>query len=231
MVHLRAAAAGWVADDASSMGAALAYYCLFSIAPIVIIALAVVGSVAGPDVAQQQVLSQIPSLVGTSGAAAVRDLVLSAHYSSQKGIAALVGVIAALVGATSVFQELQQALEKIWKSPAAPKTVVWRRFLRVRVLSIGLLVGIGFLLLVSLLASAALNAFSHWLGGLSHRALAVDLLFCSDIFVWRRVYLRVCLRSRLESEPDAARRTQKDRRRHFYIRALGLDDGRPPSCG
>lgn len=169
---LRAAAAGWVADDASSMGAALAYYCLFSIAPIVIIALAVVGSVAGPDVAQQQVLSQIPSLVGTSGATAVRDLVLSAHYSSQKGIAAVVGVIAALVGATSVFQELQQALEKIWKSPAAPKTVVWRRFLRVRVLSIGLLVGIGFLLLVSLLASAALNAFSHWLGGLLPPLLA-----------------------------------------------------------
>jgi len=162
---LRTAAAGWVADDAASMGAALAYYCLFAIAPILIIALAVVGSVVGPDTAQRQVLSQIPSLVGTSGAAAVRDLVLSAHYSSQRGIAAVIGVIAAIVGATSVFQELQQALEKIWKSPAVANSEVWWRFVRVRFLSIGLLVGIGFSLLVSLLASAALNAFSHWLSG------------------------------------------------------------------
>lgn len=158
------AAAAWVSDDASSMGAALAYYSLFSIAPVLIIALAIVGYVFGPEVAQQQVLSQLPDLVGTSGALAVRDLVLSAHYSNQKGLAALIGIIALIVGASSVFQELQLALEKIWKTPEVTPSVAWWRFVRGRMLSLGLVLGIGFLLLVSLVASAALNAVSHWLG-------------------------------------------------------------------
>lgn len=159
------AAAAWVSDDASSMGAALAYYSLFSIAPVLIIALAIVGYVFGPEVAQQQVLSQLPDLVGTGGAVAVRDLVVSAHYSNQNGIAALIGIITLIVGATSVFQELQQALEKIWKTPEITPRIAWWRFIRGRVLSLGLVLGIGFLLLVSLVASAALSAASRWLGG------------------------------------------------------------------
>lgn len=155
----------WVSDDASSMGAALAYYSLFSIAPVLVIALSIVGYVFGPEVAQQQVLSQLPDLVGTSGATAVRDLLLSAHYSNQKGLAALIGIITLLIGATSVFQELQLSLEKIWKTPEGRPGVAWWRIIRGRMLSLGLLLGIGFLLLVSLVASAALNAASHWLGG------------------------------------------------------------------
>ncbi len=162
---IRKAAAAWVADRASSMGAALAYYTLFSIAPVLIIALAIVGYVFGAEVAQQRVLSELPALLGEGGAAAVRDLVLSAHYSNQKGVAAFIGIIALIVGAMSVFQELQQALETIWKTPEVAHKVAWWRFVRARMLSLGLVLGIGFLLLVSLLASAALGAVNHWLGG------------------------------------------------------------------
>jgi membrane protein len=162
---VRKAAAAFISDHAASMGAALAYYTLFSIAPVLIIALAIVGYVFGAEVAQQRVLAELPALLGEGGAAAVRDLVLSAHYSNQKGLAAIIGVIALVAGAMSVFQELQQALEKIWKTPEVARSVAWWRFVRARMLSLGLVLGIGFLLLVSLLASAALDAVSQWLGG------------------------------------------------------------------
>src|ERR1700676_1715760 len=82
---VREAAAAFISDNASSMGAALAYYTLFSVAPILIIAMAIAGYVFGAQVAEEQVFSQLPSLIGPNGAAAVRDLILSAHYSDKKG--------------------------------------------------------------------------------------------------------------------------------------------------
>jgi membrane protein len=153
----------WFEHNASSLGAALAFYTLFSVAPILIIAVAIAGYVFGPAMAQTEVLSQLQALIGDAGATAVRELVSSAHYSDKKGFAAAVGVIALVVGATSVFAELQNALERIWQTPPA-KTVGWWRFIRGRVLSIGMVLGVGFLLLVSLVLSAALAAFGGWLG-------------------------------------------------------------------
>ena len=146
------------------MGAALAYYTLFSVAPILIIAVAIAGYVFGPDSAQTQVLAQLQALIGDAGAAAVNDLVSNAHYSDKKGLAAAVGVITLIIGATSVFGELQNALERIWQTPKPPREVAYWRFLRGRVLSVGMVLGVGFLLLVSLVASAALAAFGGWLG-------------------------------------------------------------------
>ncbi len=158
------AAIAWSADNAASMGAALAYYTLFSVAPILIIAMAIAGSVFGPQVAATQVLSQLSSLLGPSGAAAVRDLILSAHYSDKKGFAAAAAVVTVVIGATSVFGELEYALERIWKTPVVAHKRRWWSLIRGRVFSLGMVVGVGFLLLVSLLASAALSAFSEWLG-------------------------------------------------------------------
>jgi membrane protein len=156
--------AAWFADNASSLGAALAFYTLFSVAPILIIAVSIAGYVFGDDNAQNQVLAQLQQLVGEAGAAAIRGLLTSAHYSDKKGLAAAIGVITVLVGATSVFGELQNALGRIWQTPPNQKIVGWWRFLRGRVLSLGLVLGVGFLLLVSLVASAALAAFDGWLG-------------------------------------------------------------------
>jgi membrane protein len=154
----------WIEDNGSSLGAALAFYTLFSVAPILIIAVSIAGYVFGDDNAQTQVLTQIQALVGEAGATAIRGLLTSAHYSDKKGLAAAIGVITVLVGATSVFGELQNALGRIWQTPPNQKIVGWWRFLRSRVLSLGLVLGVGFLLLVSLLASAALAAFDGWLG-------------------------------------------------------------------
>jgi membrane protein len=151
------AIAGWVEHNDANMGAALAFYTMFAIAPILVIAVAVAGYVFGPHVAETQVLQQLSALLGDTGAKAIRDLLLSAHYSDQKGFAAVVGIITLLVGATSVFGELQYTLDRIWNTPPE-KAVVWWQIIRKRVLSLGLVLGVGFLLMVSLLASAALAA-------------------------------------------------------------------------
>jgi membrane protein len=162
---VRNSIAAWLDHNASSLGAALAYYTLFSIAPILVIAVAIAGAVFGSDVAERQVLAQMQGLLGDAGAAAVAALLKSAHHSQTKGIAAAVSVITLLVGATSVFGELQKTLDQIWGAPARDKTVAWWRVLRSRLLSVGLILGVGFLLLVSLVASAALAGLGSWLRG------------------------------------------------------------------
>ena len=155
----------WIRHNASSLGAALSFYTLFSIAPILVIAMAVAGSIFGPHVAEAHVLDQMRDLLGEAGAAAVQSLLSSAHQSGLKGMAAAIGVITLLVGATSVFGELQNTLDYIWKSPQTDG-VAWWRILRSRILSIGLILGVGFLLMVSLIISASLAALGAWFGTL-----------------------------------------------------------------
>jgi membrane protein len=158
------AVTGWFDDNASSQGAALAFYTLFSVAPVLIIAVAIAGYVFGDATAQAEILSQLQALTGDAGAAAIRELLSSAHYSSQRGVAAALGVVTLVVGATSVFAELQNALERIWHTPEPAQEVGWWRFVKRRVLSVGMVLGVGFLLLVSLVVSAGLSAVGGWLG-------------------------------------------------------------------
>jgi membrane protein len=169
----------WITHNASSLGAALSFYTLFSIAPILVIAMAIAGSMFGPNVAETHVLEEMRALLGDAGAKAVQGLLASAHQSGQKGFAAAISVITLLVGATSVFGELQNTLDYIWKSPEKD-SVAWWRILRARILSVGLILGVGFLLLVSLIISAALAALGAWFGTLlvqwSVILPAVDLL-------------------------------------------------------
>ena len=156
--------AAWLDHNASSLGAALAFYTLFSIAPILIIALAVAGYFFGADTAETDLLAQLQALTGDSGAQALRNLLDSAHYSDKKGIAAAVALVTLLVGATSVFGELQHAMDVIWGTPVPDKkTRAWWVMLRTRLLSFGMVLGVGFLLLVSLIAGAVLAAFGNWL--------------------------------------------------------------------
>lgn len=161
---VRDSVSAWLEHNASSLGAALAFYTLFSIAPILVIAVAIAGYVFGPNVAETHLLQQMQSLLGEAGASAIQGLLASAHRSNQKGFAAAIGVVTLLVGATSVFGELQTTLDYIWKTPPRDGAVVWWRLLRTRILSFGLILGVGFLLLVSLVASAALAALGSWLG-------------------------------------------------------------------
>jgi membrane protein len=152
----------WVDHSASSMGAALAFYTLFSVAPILIIALSVAGYFFGPHTAETELLAQLRDLTGNAGADVLRGVLASAQYSDKRGMAAIIGVVTLIVGASSVFGELQHSLDVIWSSTRRPDSGWWS-MVRRRLLSFGMVLGVGFLLLVSLIVSAVLAAFGGWL--------------------------------------------------------------------
>jgi membrane protein len=153
----------WFKDEASSMGAAIAFYTLFSITPILLIVIWVAGAFIAPDAVQAHVLAQMKILLGDAGAAAVRTLLVSARYGVGNGWSTAVGVVTLLIGATSVFAELQNSLNRIWRTPRPEGNQgVWRA-VQNRLLSFGLVLGVGFLLLVSLIVSAALESVGSWL--------------------------------------------------------------------
>ena len=152
----------WMDDYAPSMGAALAYYTLFSIAPLLIIAIAVAGLVFGQDAARGEIVAQIQGVIGREGAVAVQGLLQSASEPARSIFLTLVSVITLLIGATTVFAELQSDLDRIWRVPAPAKLSGLWIVLRSRLLSFGLVLGLGFLLLVSLVVSAGIAAIGRW---------------------------------------------------------------------
>ncbi|MEO7854152.1 MAG: YihY/virulence factor BrkB family protein [Rubrivivax sp.] len=152
----------WIDDRAPSMGAALAYYSLFSIAPLLLIVIAVAGAVFGADAARGAIFDELQALMGADGAAAIQGLLESVDRNDQSGIGALIGGVLLLVGASTVFAELQSALDRIWRAPPRVERPGWLQFLRARLLSFGLVLGVGFLLMVSLVASAAIGVLGHW---------------------------------------------------------------------
>jgi membrane protein len=152
----------WIDDHAQSMGAALSYYTVFSIAPLLLIAISVAGLVFGQDAAQGAVVEQLQGLIGQTGAQAIQELLKNVSKPSQGVLATLTGVVVLVIGATSVFAELQDDLNRIWQVPARKRTSTWWAFLRTRILSMGMIFAMGFMLLVSLGASAAFDAFASW---------------------------------------------------------------------
>ena len=154
----------WTEDKCSTLAAALAYYSLFSLAPLVLIAVAVAGLVFGHQAAEGQLYAQLAGLIGDSGAKAVQGIV--ANLSHQQGggvVATIVGVATLLFGASGAFAQLQDSMNTIWKAkPPTTNDII--EFLRVRLLSFSMVLGIGFLLLVSLILSAILAAVGDYLG-------------------------------------------------------------------
>lgn len=157
----KAAFTGWRDDYAQSMGAALAYYTLFSIAPLLLIVISIAGLVFGQDAARGEIIGQLNSLMGQRGALAIQTLLESVSRPTEGIAATVIGVVLLLVGATSVFGELQDSLDRIWKAPVREGSGLWH-LLRARLLSFGMILGIGFLLMVSLVFSAGLAAISKW---------------------------------------------------------------------
>ena len=173
----RQAVAAWSDDYAPSMGAALAYYTLFSIAPLLLIVVSVAGLVFGEEAARGQVVAELRGLMGEEGAAAIQSLLQNVNKPAQGVIATVVGVGTLLVGAITVFGELQNALDRIWRAPArAQATGLWS-LVRSRLLSFGMVLGLGFLLIVSLVASAAVAAVGKFsVGGFGLWPVALEAL-------------------------------------------------------
>lgn len=155
----------WIDDYAPSMGAALSYYSMFSLAPLLLIVIAIAGLVFGEEAARGEVFGQIRGLLGTESAQAVEAVLASLHRPAEGTASALLGIAVLLVGATSVFGELQDALDRIWRAPARVRASGWWNLLRTRLLSFGMILGIAFLLMVSLVLSAAISALGKWWGG------------------------------------------------------------------
>lgn len=157
----KASVQGWMADGASSMGAALAYYTIFSLAPLLLITIAIAGLVFGEAAATGALLTELEQLIGTRGAQAVEAILASAKDLEGGLLSLAIGSITLFIGATTVLAELQSSLDRIWHAhhQAGVKSLV-----KTRLLSFGLVLGVGFLLLVSLAVNSAITAVGTVLG-------------------------------------------------------------------
>jgi membrane protein len=160
---LRSAVAAWWNDNALRLGASVAFYTLFAIAPILIVAIAIAGAVFGAEAVRGEIVGQIDQLVGTEGGRAVQALLEGASKSQSGWLATIIGTVTLVLTASGAFLELQAAFNTIWRVTPDPEGYV-REFLIDRLRSFGLVVAVGFLLLVSLAASAAIAALGAWVG-------------------------------------------------------------------
>jgi len=214
---VRAAASGWVDDYARSMGAALAYYTLFSIAPLLLIVISMAGLFFGDEAARGEIFDRLKDLVGAPGALAVQGMLESVRGPGASVTATVFGAVLLLFGATSVLGELQDALDRIWRAPAGIPRAGVRGLIRSRLLSVAMILGIGGLLVISLLASAALAAlrerwdpvFEHWSTVASIVELGFSFLLVTVVFAtiykvmprvrvhWRDVWIGAAVTSLL----------------------------------
>ena len=159
---LKSTVSNWLSDQASSISAALAFYSAFSIAPMLVIAVAVIGWIVGAQSADAFIGQQLRLLFGESTAKMVVEAMHAARQS--QGIwATIVSIVTLIIGATTVFGALESALRQVWGTKV-PTQGGWRSFIRTRVVSFGFILAIGFLLLVSLTMTTALSGLRGWVG-------------------------------------------------------------------
>ena len=156
--------AGWWADNVPHLGAALSYYTLFALAPILIVAIAIAGLAFGEEAVRGEVVGQVAGLVGREGARALQAMLQAAAKPSSSIPATIIGGITFFVGATGAFLELQTALNTIWRVKPKSDQSWFRALLMQRLTSFALVVAVGFLLLTSLLVSASLAALHRYMG-------------------------------------------------------------------
>ena len=163
---LKETASEWMEDQAQSLGAALAYYTVFSLAPLLLIAIAIAGFFFGREAAQGQIFDQLRGLLGEASGKAMQDMVQNANTKPATGVmAALIGAVTLLFGASGVFGQLQASLNAIWGVQPKPGRGVLG-IIQDRILSFGFILVVGFLLLVSLLFTATIALVGEWFGGM-----------------------------------------------------------------
>lgn len=153
---IRQTAADWVEDNAAQLGAALAFFSVLSLAPLLIIVIAIAGAVFGAEAARGEIVSQIDGMVGHDGAQVIQDILAHAGKPAEGALATALGIVTLLFGAAGVFGQLQTALNIIWEVRPSPRWV--RGFFIARLLSFAMVLGTGFLLLALLALGALLRA-------------------------------------------------------------------------
>jgi membrane protein len=159
----RQVATSWLDDYVPSMGAALAYYTIFSLAPLLLVVISMAGLLFGEDAARGEIQAQLQSLMGERSAGAVQSLLVSVREPAEGLTATAVGLVLLFVGATTVFAELQNALDRIWRVPEGLRKNGWFSLVRARLMAFGMVLALGFLLIVSLVTSALLSAVGRQL--------------------------------------------------------------------
>lgn len=173
LVHvMRCAVSEWLEHRAASKGAALAFYTLFSLAPILVLVIAVAGFFYGAEAAQGQLLHELRGLVGPQGAETIQAILAGAQNKESGRLATIVASVLLFIGATTVFAELKDSLDEIWDVPPPQDAGIWR-LIRTRLLSFGLILVLGFLLMVSLVVSAALAFLEKFIGGMWQEAAVI----------------------------------------------------------
>ncbi|HRI61599.1 MAG TPA: YihY/virulence factor BrkB family protein, partial [Saprospiraceae bacterium] len=167
-------------DGATKMSAALSYYTLFSIAPMLIIVIAVSSIWLGKEAAEGYLYQQFEGLMGTTASLQVQEMIRNVYVSGDTPWVTVLGVATLIFGATGVFVEIQDSVNTIWSLKAKPKRG-WLKFLKNRLLSFSLVIGIGFLLLVSLVVSAMLSVVNDWLTGFFSQTAWVAALISNCI--------------------------------------------------
>ena len=177
---LRRAGEAWIADNAPRLGAALAFYTLFSLAPVLIVTVSLAGVVFGDKAAQGEIVRQFQGLIGTQGAIAIETIIQSTNRPALGVFATTFGVLAIFIGASGAFNELQDALDMIWKVDNRTKSF-WTVTIKQRLLSLGLVLAAGFLLLTSLVVTAFLSATEKYISNLLPKSLvlleSINLVF------------------------------------------------------
>jgi membrane protein len=150
---------GFINDNGLKLSASLAYYTVFSIAPLLILIISLAGLVYGHDAATKQLYPQIAQYVGSQAAVQIQDILKNLQLSGKTGTAVVIGIATLLIGASSMFVEIQDSLNIIWRVRAKPKKG-WLKLIQNRFLSFSLIMSLGFLLLVSLVINLLMNALS-----------------------------------------------------------------------
>jgi membrane protein len=140
---IKATVSSWMEDFAPSMGAALAYYTVFSVAPLLVIVIAVAALIFGQEAAQAGIMEQARGLLGPEGATAIEAMLVNAQRPKEGAVASILGIAALLIGATTVFAELESNLNRIWKVARRQESGLWS-FVRGRILSVGMILAIAF---------------------------------------------------------------------------------------
>lgn len=177
---LKQTTSNWLDHEGPRLAASLSLYSLLSLAPLVILTIAVASLAFGRSAAQQALIDEVRNLMGGEGARTVQTVIEHGKEPHAGGVASVIGVIILIVGASSVFGELQSALNKIWEVKPASDAGLWS-LMKSRMVSFALVLGFGFLLLVSLVFSAGLAAFGRFFSG--YLSLPTQLLAATNALV------------------------------------------------